>query len=871
MSKKYTFKRITAFILAAVMITLSFGALIGCSLFDRDPDGEVEFSKSKIELNVGDKYDLAHITFVDYGSCTYSSSDPSVASVSGSLLTAKSVGTAVITARVRRSGNEAKLRVTVLEEDGFTLGVSGSLVQTMGATENVEFTVSATGMAAGYNVSWYVSGEYQCSLAPSIPYTFIPVAAGAFVITASSEYGDYEASETVRVYYDADASGSYDGEIYQTEAPYTPVKLTAWAEEHAFNPIDPYIEWFVDGARVYGGTATEYEYYPTAGKHTVTLKVNGKTRDIDGQSSLDIVCVGSIVPSDISVVYDNVYPHVYVRYDAVGSAAVEITSPIGNAVTVSQIDRPELFDENGFDAGEYINVCASSSSVGDYKIRVKSLGDGVALTESAYTDRYTFTQLPQNAEKYLRDLYLDRDHYITSDEEYVNLFEYYVINRTKIANAEVSFECYIGYQSDLTNEELWNSAFQIGATSGSYTGKGITKTGNVIKTNFKVSTVNSPTRQTYSRYSSEDDYSKQLHANIPHINYDEDKYRPSNHVFPIDELERTQSVTYTDELYLAAENNTRPVPTSGSAADAVYRIARDILRQIVTDDMSDAQKAHAIYDWIMWQVTYDTPATEVTKNGEAYSAYYMEGVFGDGVTPIRGVTYDPYAVCDGMSKAYSLLCNIEGIPCMRVSGMAGSYAAFAGGHAWNKVMLDGEWYIVDCTWGDSTIDLRLGYAYESYECALHDWLFVTDDYANDTHYEPYSYAYVKPSWGECKVRYAPKTASKAYDVYKDMTYNGVKIDCRLFDDGSAEDRYYEIVTQFMNAYVPRSTIRVPGYKDCVYTLDYEALEIKLESEYVLTESQFRNIATAAVLAIRPTADVEIVISETIALVLVSDL
>lgn len=865
---KSAIKRITACVVAAVMIALSFGALFGCSLFDRDDSGEVEFSKNKLELSVGDKYDLSTITFVDYGTCVYSSSAPSVASVSGSYLTAKSVGSAIITARIRGTDSRATLRVSVLEEDSFTVNADGSLVQTLGNTENIVFTPAATGFASENDVAWYVNGTYAVTLSPTSSYTFTPTAAGEFEITAVC--GDeFSVSETVRVYYDVDATCDYDGEAEQMSAPYSAIKLTAWAESNSLNP-ETYTEWFVDGVRVYGGSDAEYTYYPTAGMHTVTVRVNGKQRAIGGKTSLNIVCYGSVVPSNISVSYDNVYPHIYVSYDAVGDAAVEITSPTGSVVTVSQTELPYLFGENVFDAGDYIELCAKSSQ-GKYKLRVKSLGDGGILTESDYSDYFVFTQLPHAAESYIGNTYYDKDHYVTSDAEYINLFEYYVISRKKTSNVTVSFDCYLGYESTLSTDELWDTAFNIGATSGSYSGSGITKNGNVLHTSFRISTVNAPTKQTYSRIEEMmGSYSAQLHSNIPHINYDSDKYRSQNHVFPIDECERTQSVAYTDELYLAAENNTRPVPVSGSAAETVYERAREILRQIVTDDMTDAQKAHAIYDWVMWQVTYDTPATEVNRNGEAYSAYYLEGVFGNGQSPINGVTYYPYAVCDGMSKAYSLMCNIEGIPCMRVSGMAGSSVSGAGGHAWNKVCLDGEWYIVDCTWGDSTVEMRLDMRMQSYECAFHDWLFVTDEYAEDTHYEPYMYNYVKPSWGDCKVIYAPETSKTAYDVYKEMTYNGVAIDCRLYDDGDVAARYREIVTQFINAYTPRSTVYVPGRGNGVYSVNYESLEIKIEEYGLLTDSQYRSIATAAVKAVRPYADVEVVKTDSVVLVLVRD-
>ncbi|MDE6397729.1 MAG: hypothetical protein K2L51_00245, partial [Clostridiales bacterium] len=340
-----------------------------------------------------------------------------------------------------------------------------------------------------------------------------------------------------------------------------------------------------------------------------------------------------------------------------------------------------------------------------------------------------------------------------------------------------------------------------------------------------------------------------LHAFIPHINYDESKYRAADCVFPIDECENTQSVEYTDELYMTAENNTRPVPKRGSAAETVYSLARDVLRKICTDEMTDTEKAHAIYDWIMWQVTYDTPAADV--GDEKYSAYYLEGVFGNGVDSIGGKVYKPYAVCDGISKAYSLMCNIEGIPCKRVSGTAGASLDDAGGHAWNKVYVNGGWYVVDCTWGDSVGELNFGSVGREYELSLHDHLFLTDAQADATHFEPYES-------GDSSIIYVPKTPAYAPDVYREMTYNGVKINCRVTCGEDATARLSEIGAAFARAYVKRYTITVPGGENGGrYELDYEGLEIRIGDGVVLSEQSARAALTDSIKSVKRNADVRV--------------
>ncbi len=845
--------------ITAAVLALSVFFLGGCTLFtDLFGSHDVEFTRSTLTMYVGDSYDLDDIIDTDASSYTVSVSPTSIASVNGSTLTARKAGTAEVT--VKTSGlnyDTLKLTVKAKSEDSLSFSVTGELVQGVGYMSEVVFTPKATGSATA-GIDWYVNGELKSSLSASTAFRFTPSAAGEYVIMARS--GSLSASETIRVYYPVEASCDYTGELTQ-ESPFTAITFTVTAGENALNPANT-IEWFVDGQKRADVTGAVFNYMPTAGTHTVTVKVNGNQIHIADSAYITVICTGAIVPSTPTIEYDNLYPHVYLNHDATGLVCVEITPPGGTASEYRETDSryADIFETGRVDIGELISLCASGSSRGAYRFRIKSLGDGGALRESEYSEPLVFTQLPSAAARFISELYYDKDFYITSDEEYVNVLEYKVISRTKAANARVSFDVYIAYDMPCTARELWDDAFSIAATSGSYTGISVDLNGNVMSTSFKVDTVNTPTRQSRDTHGASS-YSKQLHAMIPHINFDPEKYRDASHVFPIDTLEKTQSVTYTDELYLAAQNNTRPVPTPDSPAQTVYNAARNILRQICTDDMTDAQKAHAIYDWIMWQVTYDTPATEARSSGESYSAYYLEGVFGDGVTSIKGVTYEPYAVCDGMSKAYSLMCNMEGIPCVRIAGVAGSSLDDAGGHAWNKVFVDDAWYTVDCTWGDTTGTVTISGRPDDYELGIHDHLFITDSMTEGNHFEPYMS-------GDSSIVYAPATASSPYPVYANYVYNGVNINCEVSDNDNASERLSQIATSFARAYTPRSSIYVPGYGDGNYSITYEGIEVYFPSGVSLSDSAVSSAVTRAVHNVLPSAEVRTLAYDNLVIILI---
>lgn len=181
--------------------------------------------------------------------------------------------------------------------------------------------------------------------------------------------------------------------------------------------------------------------------------------------------------------------------------------------------------------------------------------------------------------------------------------------------------------------------------------------------------------------------------------------------FAINKVDRTYECETTDQLFYVLSHGYRPLPVSGSAADRAYRQFKNIMREICDDDMTDLQKVEAIYDWLIINVCYDYavayPTTPLAKPSSQYKAFFIEGV-------LEGA-----AVCDGLSKAYSVMCAIEGIDCVRVTGKLKGASESDAGHAWNKVQLMGDWYLSDSTWGNKAVssDSR-DYEYVSYEYFL---------------------------------------------------------------------------------------------------------------------------------------------------------
>ena len=234
--------------------------------------------------------------------------------------------------------------------------------------------------------------------------------------------------------------------------------------------------------------------------------------------------------------------------------------------------------------------------------------------------------------------------------------------------------------------------------------------------------------------------------------------------FKINQVTNTYLVTDSDQLCYVLERGYKPIFSSDScSAKRMYTAACSALINICDDTFTDIEKLHAIYDWLIENVTYDkTLLNYVVSNSEdlrKYKGFYLEGVFDD-----------HRAVCDGISKAFMVMARIEGIECVQVSGVAKSSGV---GHAWNKVRLNGRWYIVDATGGGVVVGGEK-------EMLTHR-LFMCNDAYYSTNYTASEYNNL--------------VADSEYSIYRDLkyTYKGLTHDFYIDDVDELADilSYYK--------------------------------------------------------------------------------
>ena len=108
------------------------------------------------------------------------------------------------------------------------------------------------------------------------------------------------------------------------------------------------------------------------------------------------------------------------------------------------------------------------------------------------------------------------------------------------------------------------------------------------------------------------------------------------------------------------------------------------LRGVKIDGSSRYAQVRSIHDYVCDLITYNYADTDTHKYHCIYNA----------------VIGDHKGVCESYAAAFKMLCDIHGIPCVYVAGLA--HAGDQEGHAWNFVQMeDGNWYFVDATWDDT--------------------------------------------------------------------------------------------------------------------------------------------------------------------------
>ena len=102
----------------------------------------------------------------------------------------------------------------------------------------------------------------------------------------------------------------------------------------------------------------------------------------------------------------------------------------------------------------------------------------------------------------------------------------------------------------------------------------------------------------------------------------------------------------------------------------------------------DGAKILRIYTFITSNCVYDYELLEASRNGQTTGCER-------GYTALGAL--EGKAVCKGISSLYQVLAKAAGLQCEYVRGYGEYEPGCYGNHAWNLVLLDGNWYFLDST------------------------------------------------------------------------------------------------------------------------------------------------------------------------------
>lgn len=744
-------KRFLKITLIAAVVALLCAALCGCSLIQGilHPEGKFALSESEITLKIGETYDVT-LSNGRTDEFTLSTSDKTKVEIYGRT-SIKAVGktkTAVTITATNGKGDTAELKVNVDYADVSTvkIGVENQyqLLQSGETPKSVDF--SAT-LNDGTNPATVFSWKFTNG-------------AGKEVATASGKTASYLPSPG-EIYFATVTAGGKSATVGFCAVEELLVYLDKYRvgtkekiRVHALYFDTSYVGKVV-GADVFDSSDNliyAEELKPTRENDLgIVNALLNKTFET-GEYTLKITA-----GSDTKILAFTVKDYISANHIEVGVTG-NLSQTTAETVTFTATLSPAKADVES--VRWYVNDKYYSTGK-TFSFKPTKYGEHKVTAEiNKITKTKTIVYLSEHDEAWYYAAHFHdyggyaQNRYITSKEELKNLILFVLENKI----AEIKF--YAGYATPETVKNDVSEVRDCVEESGIIPGYSLETSGNVFTIKFRffadeaglIPTVNSP------EYDAPDGFSDAVQNTYSKPHYDNVKKTRN---FYIDGVKETMSVSTSNMLYKAVAWGYKPV-FMGSQADnlkQIYDNAKDALSYIVSDDMSEYEKVHAIYDYIIYNVRYDhdcANAEDKYVSGNLslnekmkYYGYYLEGIFLD-----KFYKKDMHAVCDGKSKAFVLMCGIEGITAVRISGEASSDGKNFGGHAWNKVLLDlngtgdKEWYFVDTTWGDVGDDSK--------EFLSHAYFLLSDDETANTHREKMGHGY-------------PKAEGK-FDYYAHETY-----------------------------------------------------------------------------------------------------
>ena len=517
------------------------------------------------------------------------------------------------------------------------------------------------------------------------------------------------------------------------DSPTDVVLVAHWNEDELTEDLVTF-EWYVDGTKQAGKEENIFTFdvsgTTTACEKVVKVKITYKTKSVEAQITLSFVeefdpianvSVGIDTTGEVSAI-SGVKSAYLITVPSVDTASVEVSASVLPLTANLHADCTWTVRDS---SGSHQDADKTSENELTLKYGKNVIKATVQNVESRSIIVYVLTAADYSDREYaIKSQFVwdgsVQDQYINNQEE-LNSFVGYLVSTHEIAEDQDDDEVREVYLAPSEWRDGANTTTKFATDFHTALEQGVDESGtpsimHLGHRKFWLSTA-SVLGEPSGAYTP----ATPIEQRDVYVRYAELSDKRTK--IPADDFTETLLVKNSNQLTHALTWGYKPTfenNAEGTRLATLYGKARKVLIDYVSADMTDIEKLQVIYDWIVNEIDYDYATAAYTgEGGTNFNAFYLEGVFDD-----------HQAVCDGKSKAFALLCGMEGIRAMRIIGTANG-----GGHAWNKVLVDSdgdgirEWFFVDSTWGDN----KLTIGSESKETLTYQYFLTTDAAMNTTH------------------------------------------------------------------------------------------------------------------------------------------
>lgn len=157
-------------------------------------------------------------------------------------------------------------------------------------------------------------------------------------------------------------------------------------------------------------------------------------------------------------------------------------------------------------------------------------------------------------------------------------------------------------------------------------------------------------------------------------------------------------ITFLFSLHAFSQDFSQVDAHARNTPDSKTKTVQDLSQYLTKKFSTEQEKVRAIYVWIAENIKYNL--STIDEDNKLSIEQKKKKQLPDRVLKSRR------AICEGYSNLFYEMCRLSGIHAEMVTGLTKDTDGRLNEipHAWNIVKVDGEWFLVDNTWGAGGVD-----------------------------------------------------------------------------------------------------------------------------------------------------------------------